>query len=105
MNFDVIMSAQTKNVFEFFNIPIGFISRIEQSYHIPVEAAKKSANTFASQPNYIEIQTKDGRGFKFTFGLAEFEDCAKVHKVLENTAFLDKDGRPYIPRLKHSFPF
>lgn len=104
-SFDVLMSGQSKFVYEFFNVPIGMISRIEKQYHVPQEAAKKSANNFASQPNYIEIITKDGRQFKYTFGLAEHEDCKEAARVLINAAFLDQDGKVSYAKMPRGFPF
>ena len=58
------MNDQPNFVFDFFNIPLGLISRIEKNLVSDIKIKGPSQHV---KENSIEIYSKDGRYLKFHF--------------------------------------
>ena len=95
------MTRQHKFVKEFFNIPLGYISRIEKQLNLQQD---NYANN-QSNKNFIEIFTKDNRYFKFKFHFQDTDLCQKLAKAIDKQCFIDYEGQMMAQHFERSFPF
>ena len=97
---------QPNFVREFFNIPIGMISRVEHSINIQLDSSKGQKYNYNQQgQNFIEIHTKDNRYFKLTFFQLNALDCHEIWAQLDALTFIDGEEKKSISLLPNSFLF
>ena len=97
---------QPNFVREFFNIPIGMISRVDSSINIQLDSSKGQKYTYnQSGQNQIEIHTKDNRYFKLTFYQLNALDCHEIWSQLDALTFIDSDSKHGVSLLPNSFLF
>jgi hypothetical protein len=86
---------------EFFNIPLGYISRIDKQLNLHQDNYDNSVGN----KNFIEIYTKDNRYFKFKFHFQDTDLCQKLAKAIEKQCFVDYDGQMMAGHFERSFPY
>lgn len=91
LEFQTQMRRQPNFVREFFNIPLGLISRIEKTVSMPNDPSKVNKyNAYSNQPvNYLEVYTKDMRQFKFVFSNLDGDFCNDFFNSLDRACFID----------------
>lgn len=101
------MLGQPKFVQNFFNIPLGLISRIEKYILLPQEIKDPyNQSNPSNSRNYIEIWTKDNRQLKLLFHQKDAALCLEIGKILDQNCFYDTvHGQMSLSHLQGSFPY
>jgi len=87
---------------DFFNIPIGLISRVDKTL-INSDAAKKGKSQ-QNKENTAEIHTKDGRLIKLSFP-RDPKMIFQFSKVMEHVTFFDTTNPMQLKQLEMAFPY
>ena len=108
--FEQMMRGQPNIVYDFFNIPIAYIGKIDKQLNLALETKNQNKynynNNQRDSQNQIDLYTKDNRHLRFIFGAMDNYQCTETHTLLEKAAFLDVNGSISPSNLfNHAFAF